>query len=410
MYNFYYECYFEVFILENTIGKHKKYTRGDVDMNLEEVRKKINAIDEQIIKLFVERMETSAEVAEAKAQNNIPILDKDREKEVIRKVSEMAGEKFENYASTLYNTMFDVSRSYQATLLLEDTPLIAELTENIKNPKMEFPRKALVACQGVKGSYASKAAERLFTKGTNMFFNNFESVFSAVEQGLCQYGVLPVENSSAGSVTAVYDLMVRHKFNIVKSTKLHIHHNLLGKKGMKMENIKEIISHDQALQQCSEYIKSMPDVKVTVFPNTATAAKFVSETDRDDIVAISSKDCATLYGLDVLKEDVQNHQNNYTRFICIAKDMEVYGGADKISLMLSLEHSPGALYDMIGKIASYGLNLSKIESRPISGRDFEFIFYFDIEGSVFSNDVVNMLRDMENSSAKLSFLGCYSEL
>lgn len=379
-------------------------------MNLSDVREKINAIDEQMVKLFVERMEVAGEVAKVKAEQNIPVLDKNREREVVRKVSEMAGDKFGLYIEALYNTMFDVSRSYQSTLLLKESDLTKELTENIKNPKMEFPKKGIIACQGVAGSYANKATERLFPKGTPIFFDEFENVFDAVEKGLCQYGVLPVENSSAGSVTAVYDLMVRHKFSIVKSIKLHVNHSLLGKKGMKMENIKEIISHDQALQQCSEILKSMPHVKITRFPNTATAAKFVSETDRDDIVAISSEECAKIYGLEILKEDVQNHQNNHTRFICITKDMEVYAGADKISLMIGLQHSPGALYEMIGKIASYGLNLSKIESRPIPGKDFEFRFYFDIEGSVFSNDVINLLRDMENASDKFSFLGCFSEV
>lgn len=378
-------------------------------MGLDNVREKINSIDEQIVKLFVERMETSAEVAKAKAESNIPILDKNRENQVLAKVREMAGDNFENYANTLYNTLFDVSRSYQASILNKDSENVLDLKENIKNSINEFPRKATVACQGVIGSYASKAAERFFPMGSPMFFTNFESVFSAVENGLCQYGVLPIINSSAGSVTAVYDLMAKHKFYVVKALKLHINHNLLVKKGVKFEEIKEIISHEQALQQCSDFLKDLPNVKVTIFGNTATAAKYVAESDRKDIAAISSIDCASIYNLDVVKEDVQNHENNYTKFICISKNMEIYGGADKISLMLTLDHTPGALYSMIGKIASYGLNISKIESRPISGKDFEYRFYFDIEGSVFSNDVVNLIRDMENSATKLSFFGGYSD-
>ena len=154
----------------------------------------------------------------------------------------------------------------------------------------------------------------------------------------------------------------------------------------------------------------MPNVKITMFENTATAAKYVAECDRTDIAAIASGECAKLYGLDILKEDVQNHQNNYTRFICIAKNMEIYGGANKISLMLSVEHRPGALHEMIRKVSCYGLNLSKIESRPIPGKDFEFRFYFDLEGSVFSKEVLALLKDMDHSAEKLSFLGCYSEL
>lgn len=379
-------------------------------MELDVLRGRINELDGELVKIFVERMKTAAEIAGAKAEKNLPVLDQKRESQVLQKVMEAAGEEFELYTNTLYHTLFDVSRSYQAGILMKETPLSAQILESIKEPKLEFPRKAIVACQGVEGSYAEKACGKLFAMPNTMYFNNFESVFNAVEMGLCQYGVLPVENSSAGSVTEVYDLMVRHKFYVVKSVKLHINHGLVAKMGTKISDIKEIISHDQALQQCSEFLKSMPNVKVTMFENTATAAKYVAETDRKDIAAISSPDCAKLYGLELINEDVQNNQNNYTRFICIAKNMEIYAGANKISLMVSLAHRPGSLHEMIGKVACHGLNLSKLESRPIPGKDFEFRFYFDLDGSVFSSDVVTLLKDMDCAAEKLSFLGCYSEL
>ncbi|AMJ40779.1 bifunctional chorismate mutase/prephenate dehydratase [Anaerotignum propionicum] len=379
-------------------------------MDLEALRLRVNEIDDEIAKLFVERMQTSAKIAEAKAEKNLPVLDQKRENQVLQRVMDQAGEEFELYIKTLYHTMFEVSRSYQAGLLTKETPLSQEIIANFQEPKLEFPRKAIVACQGVEGSYAERACGKLFSMPNTMFFNSFESVFNAVEMGLCQYGVLPIENSSAGSVTEVYDLMVRHKFYVVKSLKLHINHALVTKKGIKLSDIKEIISHEQALQQCSEFLKSLPNVKVTVFENTATAAKYVAECDRTDIAALSSPECAKLYGLDILKEDVQNNANNYTRFICIAKNMEIYAGANKISLMLSVEHRPGSLHEMIGKVACQGLNLSKLESRPIPGKDFEFRFYFDIEGSVFSPYVLTLLKDMELSAEQLSFLGCYSEM
>ncbi|KAF5073766.1 P-protein [anaerobic digester metagenome] len=379
-------------------------------MDLDALRLRVNEIDDEVAKLFVERMQTSAKIAEAKAEKNLPVLDQKRENQVLQRVMDQAGEEFELYIKTLYHTMFEVSRSYQAGLLTKETPLSQEILANIQEPKLEFPRKAVVACQGVEGSYAERACGKLFSMPNTMFFNSFESVFNAVEMGLCQYGVLPIENSSAGSVTEVYDLMVRHKFYVVKSLKLHINHALVAKKGIKLSDIKEIISHEQALQQCSEFLKSLPNVKVTVFENTATAAKYVAECDRTDIAALSSPECAKLYGLDILKEDVQNNANNYTRFICIAKNMEIYAGANKISLMLSVAHRPGSLHEMIGKVSCQGLNLSKLESRPIPGKDFEFRFYFDIEGSVFSPYVLTLLKDMELSAEKLSFLGCYSEM
>lgn len=378
-------------------------------MDLNAIRERINTIDDQMVELFVERMQMAAEVAGAKAEKNLPVLDLRREQAVLERVMEKAGEEFEIYVNKLYQTMFDISKSYQAGILTKETPLSEEIKKSIAKPRMEFPRKAVVACQGVEGSYAARACDRLFAIPSKMYFNNFESVFNAVESGLCKYGVLPIENSSAGSVTEVYDLMVRHKFYIVKSLKLHVSHALLAKPSVKLEDVKEVISHSQALQQCSNFLKANPDVKVTIFENTATAAKFVAESDRTDIAALSSTDCAKLYGLHVLKDGVQNNENNYTRFICIAKDMEIYAGSNKISLMLSLDHRPGSLHEMIGKFACRGINLCKLESRPIPGKDFEFRFYFDLDGSVFSSEMMTVLKDIEQSAESLSFLGCYSE-
>lgn len=379
-------------------------------MDLNALRNRINEIDDQMIALFVERMKIAADVAGAKAEKNLPVLDQRREQAVLERVLDKAGEEFELYANKLYQTMFDISKSYQSGILTKDTALSLQIKEAISQPKMEFPRKAIVACQGVEGSYAAKACSRLFMLPSTMYFHNFESVFNAVESGLCQYGVLPIENSSAGSVTEVYDLMVKHKFYIVKSLKLHIAHSLMAKQGVKLEDVKEVISHQQALSQCSEFLDALPNVKVTVFENTAAAAKYVAESDRTDIAALCSPDCAKLYGLQVLKEDVQNNGNNYTRFICIAKNMEIYAGSNKISLLLALDHRPGSLHEMIGKLSCRGLNLCKLESRPIPGKDFEFRFYFDMDASVFSSEVLLVLKEMEQAAEKFSFLGCYSEV
>lgn len=379
-------------------------------MDLSDYRERINAIDDQMVDLFVERMQVAAEIAGKKAEKNLPVLDLRREQVVLQKVMARAGEEFELYINKLYQTMLDVSKSYQSGLLARETALSTEIRKNIAEPLLEFPKKAVVACQGVEGSYASRACDRLFTIPSKMFFSNFESVFHAVEAGLCKYGVLPIENSSAGSVTEVYDLMAKHQFFIVKSMKLHINHALLAKPGVRLEDVKEVISHSQALQQCSNFLKAHPGMKVTIFENTATAAKFVAESDRTDIAALSSSDCAKLYGLQMLTDAVQNSENNYTRFICIAKDMELYAGSNKISLMLSAEHRPGSLHELIGKFACRGINLCKLESRPIPGKDFEFRFYFDLDGSVFSEDMITVLKDIEQAAESLSFLGCYAEI
>lgn len=382
---------------------------GEKAQGLDKLRGQMNDIDSALVELFVERMKVSSEIADAKSEKNLPIYDMRREKDVMNRIMDLAGEDFEMYANRLYRTLFEVSKSHQAGILINDTALSTEIKEGMENLKMEFPRKAIVACQGVEGSYAERACEKMFPMANPMHFGTFEGVFNAVEKGLCQYGVLPIENSSAGSVLEVYDLMAQHKFYIVKSLKLHVNHALVVKRGTKRENIKEIISHEQALRQCSDFIKTFPNVKVTVFANTAAAAKYVSESDRDDIAALSSTGCAKLYGMDILQEAVQNNGNNQTRFICIAKNMEIYAGANKISLIMTLAHKPGALYEMLGKIASHNLNLCKLESRPIGGRDFEFRFYFDIDASVFSTSVLTLLKEMEFSADKMEFLGCYSE-
>ena len=242
-----------------------------------------------------------------------------------------------------------------------------------------------------------------------MYFNSFEGVFTAVEKGLCQYGILPIENSSYGSVGTVYDLMQNYNFHIVKGIRLRISHNLMAKPGTKMSDIKEIVSHEQAIGQCGDFLKDLKDVKITICENTAIAAKIVAESDRNDIAAISSKECVDLYGLEILKKHIQISDNNYTRFICISKKLEIYPGANRISLILSLPHVPRSLYHTIAKFAALGVNLTKLESRPIPGSDFEFMFYFDLDASVYSPELINLLSELESQPETFVFLGCYTE-
>ncbi len=378
-------------------------------MSLEDLRKQIDEIDDKFISLFVERMKLSGKVAEEKKKTSTPVLSGKREREILSKISCKAGDEFEGYARLLYNTLFDVSRSYQNGVLHRESPLKEEILNALSNTPSLFPKKAIVACQGIEGAYSQQAAEKIFAAPEIMYFDSFNSVFSAVDKGLCRYGVLPIENSSHGSVGQVYDLMKNHNFYIAKCFKLHISHKLLGKVGTKLSDIREIVSHSQALGQCSEFIKSLGAVKITTCPNTAMAAEMVANSDRNDIAAISSEDCAGLYGLTVLKEGIQLSDNNYTRFICITRELEIYPGANKISLMLSLPHKPNALYSMLSKFSALGLNLTKLESRPILGSDFEFMFYFDMEASVLQPEVLNLLSELYVQPEQFVFLGNYIE-
>ncbi len=380
-------------------------------MDLQQIRARIDEVDENLVALFRERMGLSAQVADYKAEHHLPVLNKAREREVLARVSELAGEDLEAYSRLLYSVLFDMSRAYQQKKLGREQSQLAKNVYSAALPEGTlFPARGVVACQGVEGAYSQHACDKLFAAPNILYFRSFEGVFQAVANGLCQYGILPIENSSAGSVVKVYDLMNRHKFHIVRSVRLHIHHQLMAKPGVKLEQVKEVFSHEQALSQCSLYFEQHSNLKTTPCENTAVAAQMAAQSQRDDVAAICSPDCAELYGLQVLDDHVQNNSNNYTRFICIARELAIYPGADRISLMLSVPHKPGSLYNMIAKFSVLGLNLTKLESRPIPGSDFEFLFYVDLEASIWRPEVMELLSQMAQTDGRFVFLGCYSEV
>jgi chorismate mutase/prephenate dehydratase len=243
-----------------------------------------------------------------------------------------------------------------------------------------------------------------------MYFKNFDGVFNAIEQGLCQYGILPIENSTAGSVKKVYDLMIHHNFSIVRTFRMKVDHNLIAKPGAKLSEIKEIYSHEQAISQCGDFLKTLPGVKVIPVENTAVAADIVAKSDRTDIVAISSHACEELYGLKSLADSVQDEGNNRTRFICISKNLEIYPGADKTSIMMILPHKPGALYKVLARMYVLGINVIKLESRPLPDKDFEFMFYFDLETSIYSDEFVQLMCELDDLCEEFKYLGSYTEV
>lgn len=379
-------------------------------MELATLREELDQIDSELTQLFIKRMNISARIAEYKKQSNMPVWDNVRELEILNRVANAVGDKLETYARRLFSTLFDMSKSYQNQLMNPGSQLAKDIKAASRELTRSFPSKATVACQGTAGSYSQQACEKLFSMPNPIFFHDFDGVFQAVDQGLCEYGLLPVENSLAGTIVAVYDLMEKYKFYIARSVRIKINHTLVAKKGTVLADIKEIVSHEQAISQCSNFIKARPEIKVTMFSNTAAAARYVAESNRKDLAAIAAGNCAELYNLSVIAEDIQNRDSNYTRFICISKDLQIYPGANKISIMLTLPHKPGSLCNLLSKFYSLGLNLTKLESRPIAGSDFEFLFYFDFEGSVYSRETVNLLSELENSLAKFIFLGSYSEI
>lgn len=379
-------------------------------MDLQNLRNQIDNVDEQLVKLFVERMTLSSQIANFKKEHKLPIYVPTREREKLQEVAKLAGADMENYTRVLYSMIFELSRSYQSKLNNESSPLHEQIVYSIENTPNLFPQAPMVACQGVEGAYAQIACERMFKSPFIMYFKNFEGIFNAIEKGLCQYGILPLENSTAGSVKKVYDLMIHHNFSIVRTFRLKIDHCLLAAPGVKLEDIEEIYSHEQAINQCAEFLNSLSAVKIIPVENTAVAAKMVAQSEKKNVAAISSRNCQELYGLICLADSIQDKGNNRTRFICISKNLEIYPGSDKTSIMMVLSHKPGALYKVLARMYVLGINVIKLESRPIPDRDFEFMFYFDLETSIYSEEFVQLMCELDDLCEEFKYLGSYTEV
>ncbi|MGN0444420.1 MAG: bifunctional chorismate mutase/prephenate dehydratase [Acutalibacteraceae bacterium] len=379
-------------------------------MGTENYREHIDRIDAEIVKLFTERMEVSAQIAQYKKDNNLPVLDKKREREKMMSIRNMTPDEFKDYSPVLFDLIMDLSKSYQSRLNKSSTALTDKISQAIENTPKLFPEFASVACQGIEGANSQYACDKLFKNANIMYFKSFDGVFSAIEKGLCKYGVIPVENSTAGSVNKVYDLMLDYNFHIVRSIRIKIDHNLLINPSTKLDDIREIYSHEQAISQCSSFLSKLKNVKIIPCENTAVAAKLVSESGRNDIAAIASRPCMKFYGLECLAPSIQNTDNNYTRFICISKNLEIYPGADRTSMMLTLPHEAGSLYKMLSRLYALGINLNKLESRPLPNRDFEFMFYFDLDTPVYSPRLLQLLGELPDACESFTYLGSYSEV
>ncbi|MBO7741452.1 MAG: chorismate mutase [Victivallales bacterium] len=379
-------------------------------MNLENYRQEIDAIDHQLLELFCRRMAVAEKIGDYKRQHNLPVFNAAREREILYRIAEEAGEDFGTYARQLYQNIFELSRARQHSLQPDAGNLAEEISAALEKTPKIFPAAASVACQGIEGAYSQLVASRLFPQGRISFFKSWDAVFNAVEKGLCQYGVLPIENSTRGTVLEVYDLMKHHNFQIVRSIKVQVNHVLLARKGASLQSIREIYSHEQALGQCSRFLQAHPEIKTHICENTAVAARMAAESGRDDVAAIASVSCAELYDLKIVAEGIQNAQANFTRFICISKKREIYPGANRISLMLALPHQPGALCQLMSRFVAMGINLLKLESRPIPGRDFEFLFYFDLEGSIYDPQIVKLLSQLNAGPELFVLLGAYCEV
>lgn len=379
-------------------------------MDLEELRKQIDEIDTQMCDLFAKRMQVVSEVGRYKKENNLPVYHPSRARTVLHNVSRRLGPEFEGYGRTLYRTIFDLSESYETRMLAQGSEFYDRIKEITSVPPQPFPKRASVACAGCEGSYAHLASERLFDLPDIMYMNGFEGVFKAVSSGLCEYGVLPIENSLAGSVNAIYDLLSEYNVSIVRGVRLKVDHALLGVPGAKLSEIREIYSHQQAISQCSEFLSTLKNVRVIAMENTAEAARMVARAGDRTKASLSSRLCAELYQMQVLKSSAQNRDNNYTRFICIAKEPKIYSGADRTSVMINIPNRPGTLFRILSRFNATGVNLVKLESRLIPEREFEYRFYFDIEASVYSTEFLSLMCELHDCGEQFKYFGTYAEI
>ena len=379
-------------------------------MSIEECRNQIDRIDAEILRLFHDRMDVVTEIAKLKKASHASVLNRKREREILHRVFNNSEDKLGKYSVNLFTTLMELSRAYQREQNSPDRGMRDELDLIRANTPEKFPESAVVACMGMEGTYGQIACDKLFKVADIMYFKNFAGVCKAVADGLCEYGVLPVDNTTSGTVDGVYELMQQGNFHIVRSIDQQVSSVLLAPRGTKLSDIKEIYSHPQPFKQCSEFLKTLDGVKLTVADSTATAAAMVADSGRTDVAAIASRNCRDLCDLEIISNNIQNSDYNYTRFVCISRMPQIFPGANKISLIAVLSHEPGALNSVLSKFSALGLNLTKLESRPIPGRKFEYMFYFDFEASTADPGIAELLGELRNETEKFVFLGNYSEL
>lgn len=368
--------------------------------DLNECRKEIDAIDQQMIALFEKRMNVAKDVVTYKLAHNMPIFQSEREKQVIEKnVNRITNEQLKSFAALYVQDMMNISKSYQATFVpVSDTYRLIE--PDFKN--------IVVGFQGVPGSFSEHALESYFGKDTTRKnFQQFEDVFKALDHDDIDYGVVPLENSSTGAINDNYDLIRDYGFFIVGEQQISISQHLLGLKGSRIEDITDVYSHPQGILQTSLFLNEHPYIHPREFANTATAAKYVAQQHNPHFAAIASKKAAQIYGLEILQENIHNIQSNSTRFIIFGKHLEKVKDASCVSIVFTVAHKVGALYQVMKIINDHQINMLRIESRPLKDTPWEYYFYVDFEGNLENQNIQLALEDMKAHTSTLRILGNY---
>lgn len=370
-------------------------------MDLSEIRIKIDDIDAKILDLFLERMSLASDVARYKAENNMVVFQSDRERLIIDNVKKSTPEELRKSAAFLFMNIMDISKVSQ----------INEITPDIEIPYIkEAKSRPSVAVQGIEGAYGHAAAKQLFSSGSISYYASFREVFEAVENGDVDYGVIPIENSTAGEVTANMELLEQHSVYICRTARVECAHVLAAKKGVAESDIKILFGHEQAIRQCAGYIDGRGGLTVVPYHNNAAAAKMVSENPSGELGCICSAECAEMHGLEIVRPHIATDPNNSTRFICISRNVEIYDGADTMAVSLSIPNISGALYRLLTKFAVNGLSMSKIQSKPLPidvKMKFpdDYMFYIEFNGSMEDPVIRKMLKNFADELNYFKFHG-----
>lgn len=376
------------------------------NLDLQEIRKQLDGIDQQMVALFEQRMELCKEVADFKIGTNKPVYDGAREQQKIEAVTGMVeGEFLKQAVRELFTQMMTISRNYQYKQMAENGLQASHSFQPIKNFSVDGVK---VVYQGVEGAYSHGAALKYFGSKASLYHvSTWDDAMKEVELGNANYAVLPIENSSAGAVTDNYDLLMKYQNYIVGETFLTVNHALLGLPGAEEKDIKTVFSHPQALMQCGEFLNSNRDWKKISVENTAVAAKKVIDEGDLSQAAVASEIAGELYGLKVLRSQINTNQNNTTRFIILSKEAVYQENAGKISISFELPHESGSLYSILSNFIYNGVNMFMIESRPVPGRTWEYRFFVDIEGNLSHSSIINALKGISEEGRNLRILGNY---
>lgn len=374
-------------------------------MDLNECRKRLDEIDRQIVELFEQRMQVCKDVAVDKINTGKEVYDGERERQKLLAVEQQAHGEFNRTAvRELFSQMMTISRRYQYRLLTEHGEPQTFAFEQVEHLDTS---QGKVVYQGLEGAYSHVAALGYFGSDADIYHVPlFQDAMQAVEQGDADYAVLPIENSSAGAVIDNYDLLIRYQNYIVAEVFIPVNHALLGRPEAKLSDIHTVYAHPQALMQCSRYLNEQQWQQISL-ENNAVAAKKVSEESDVSQAAVASETAGQIYGLKVLKPAVSNNRDNTTRFIVLSRKALYRKDAGKISISFELLHKSGSLYNILGNFIFNHVNMMKIESRPIPGRNWEYRFFIDIEGNLDDAGIKNALRGIAAESRNMRILGNY---